>query len=32
MTTVTDILVNGAHQVYVERHGKLYLTDVQFPR
>jgi pilus assembly protein CpaF len=28
--TVTDILVNGAKQVYVERRGKLELTDVVF--
>jgi pilus assembly protein CpaF len=28
--TVTDIMVNGPHQVYVERRGKLELTDVQF--
>ena len=28
--TVTDILVNGAHDVYVERHGKLHRTDVIF--
>ncbi|HKW55241.1 MAG TPA: ATPase, T2SS/T4P/T4SS family [Stellaceae bacterium] len=28
--TVTDILVNGAHQVYVERRGKLELTGVSF--
>ncbi|MDJ0894740.1 MAG: CpaF family protein [Alphaproteobacteria bacterium] len=27
---VTDILVNGPHQIYVERGGKLHLTDVQF--
>src|ERR1700685_3968708 len=27
---VTDIMVNGAHQVYVEKGGKLHLTDVQF--
>jgi pilus assembly protein CpaF len=27
---VTDIMVNGAHQVYVEKAGKLHLTDVQF--
>jgi len=27
---VADILVNGAKQVFVERHGKLELTDVQF--
>jgi pilus assembly protein CpaF len=28
--SVTDILVNGAHQVYVERFGKLNPTDVKF--
>jgi pilus assembly protein CpaF len=28
--TVTDIMVNGAKQVYVERRGKLTLTDVTF--
>jgi pilus assembly protein CpaF len=28
--TVTDIMVNGPHQVYVERRGKLELTDVVF--
>jgi pilus assembly protein CpaF len=28
--TVSDILVNGPKQVYVERKGKLELTDVQF--
>lgn len=27
---VTDIMVNGPHQVYVERKGKLTLSDVQF--
>src|SRR5579862_5734465 len=27
---ITDILVNGPSQVYVERGGKLYLTDVSF--
>ncbi|WP_109121226.1 CpaF family protein [Azospirillum sp. TSO22-1] len=27
---VTDIMVNGPKQVYVERKGKLTLTDVQF--
>ena len=27
---VTDILVNGSRQVYVERGGKLYQTDVVF--
>ena len=28
--SVTDIMVNGARQVYVERRGKLELTDVRF--
>jgi pilus assembly protein CpaF len=28
--TVTDIMVNGAQQTYVERRGKLELTDVVF--
>jgi len=28
--TVTDILVNGPRQVFVERKGKLELTEVQF--
>jgi pilus assembly protein CpaF len=28
--TVSDILVNGSRQVYIERHGKLELTDVAF--
>jgi len=28
--TVSDILVNGAEQVYVERHGKLERTEVRF--
>jgi pilus assembly protein CpaF len=28
--TVTDILVNGPYQVYVERKGKLEITDVKF--
>jgi len=28
--SVTDIMVNGAHQVYVERRGKLELSDVRF--
>jgi pilus assembly protein CpaF len=28
--TVSDVLVNGPNQVYVERHGKLELTDVKF--
>jgi pilus assembly protein CpaF len=29
-TSISDILVNGAHQVYVERRGKLELTEVRF--
>jgi pilus assembly protein CpaF len=28
--TVSDILVNGARQVYVERRGKLEITEVRF--
>ena len=28
--TVTDIMVNGPNQTYVERRGKLELTDVKF--
>src|SRR6267378_3717084 len=27
---ITDILVNGSHQVYVEKRGKLNLADVEF--
>src|ERR1700727_3108038 len=29
--TISDILVNGPHKVYVERRGKLEKTDVNFP-
>ncbi|MCH9013457.1 MAG: CpaF family protein, partial [Proteobacteria bacterium] len=28
--SITDIMVNGANQVYIERRGKLELTDVRF--
>jgi len=28
--TISDVLVNGCDQVYVERYGKLVLTDVKF--
>jgi pilus assembly protein CpaF len=28
--TISDILINGAHQVYVERRGMLSLTQVKF--
>lgn len=28
--TVNEIMVNGPNQVYVERHGKLELTDITF--
>lgn len=27
---VTDVLVNGPHNVYIERHGRLELTNVRF--
>jgi pilus assembly protein CpaF len=27
---ITDILINGPNTVYIERHGKLQLTDVKF--
>jgi pilus assembly protein CpaF len=29
-STISDILVNGAHQVYIERDGKLHESDVCF--
>ena len=28
--TVTEIMVNGPHRVYIERNGRLELTDLQF--
>jgi pilus assembly protein CpaF len=28
--SITDIMVNGPHQVYIERKGKLHVTDVRF--
>ncbi len=28
--TISEVMVNGAEQVYIERSGKLELTDVQF--
>ncbi len=28
--TITEIMVNGAKQVYIERHGKLFLTEKEF--
>ena len=28
--SVTEIMVNGPHRVYVERHGKLQLSNLQF--
>ncbi|MFN0155431.1 MAG: CpaF family protein [Gaiella sp.] len=28
--TVTEIMVNGAHRIYVEREGKIELTDASF--
>src|SRR5579862_2284252 len=27
---ISDILVNGPHEIYVERHGKLEMTDAHF--
>jgi pilus assembly protein CpaF len=29
-STVSDILVNGPHQIYIERRGRLELTEVRF--
>lgn len=29
-STVSDILVNGPHQIYIERHGLLELTEINF--
>ena len=29
-SSITDILINGARKIYIERRGKLELTDVQF--
>ena len=28
--TVTEIMVNGSENVYIEREGKIYLTDIKF--
>jgi len=28
--TISEIMVNGSHQVWIEREGKLYLTDITF--
>ena len=28
--SISEVMVNGPHQVYIERDGKLYLTDTQF--
>jgi len=28
--TISDILVNGAHQIYIERHGQLEPTSIEF--
>ena len=28
--SITDIMINGANQIYVERKGKLTLTDIKF--
>ncbi|MCX7807121.1 MAG: CpaF family protein, partial [Deltaproteobacteria bacterium] len=29
--TVSEIMINGPHQIYIERKGKLILTDARFP-
>lgn len=29
-SSISDVLVNGPNQVYIERHGRLELTDVKF--
>ena len=29
-STVTEIMVNGPHRIYVEREGKIFLTDITF--
>lgn len=29
--TISEILINGAHEIFVEREGKMHRTDVQFP-
>lgn len=29
--SINDILINGHNKIYIERHGKLTLTDVSFP-
>ncbi|HHH28493.1 MAG TPA: CpaF family protein [Polyangiaceae bacterium] len=30
-STVSEIMINGADQIFVERAGKLYLTEARFP-
>jgi len=30
--TISDILINGPHKIYVERRGKMEKSDVQVPR
>jgi len=29
--TVTEIMINGPHEVYIERRGRLTITDAKFP-
>ena len=29
-TDVNDIMINTAKRIYIERHGKIYLTDIEF--
>lgn len=29
--TVTEIMINSAHEIYIEREGRLQRTDAKFP-
>src|SRR5205823_704575 len=29
-STISEVMVNGPHQIYVEQHGKLHLADATF--
>ena len=29
--SVTEIMINGPDQIFIERKGKLYITDARFP-
>ncbi len=28
--TITEVMINGAHDIYIQRHGRIIKTDVQF--